>query len=95
MLRLPVPLPFPHLAFFMRIEAIRPSRKVPYGVLMVFAALLTLGVLRLVTAILSSRLGVTIHFLTPWEAAAFAGFAILLGFAGALWSTGSLLKRTG
>jgi cell division transport system permease protein len=59
------------------------------------AALLTLGTLRLVTAILSARLGITIHFLTAWEAAAFAGFAIVLGFAGALWSTGSLLKRTG
>jgi len=43
MLRLPVPLPFAHLAFFMRIEEIRASRKVPYGVLMVFAALLTLA----------------------------------------------------
>ncbi len=59
------------------------------------AALLTLGMLRLVTGVVSARLGVTIHFLTAWEAAAFAGFAILLGFAGALWSTGSMLKRTG
>ncbi|PKA43793.1 pilus assembly protein CpaA [Rhizobium sullae] len=42
-LRLPVPLPFRHLAFFMRIEEIRASRKVPYGVVMVFAALLTLA----------------------------------------------------
>ncbi|MBZ9792429.1 prepilin peptidase [Rhizobium sp. 3T7] len=43
MLRLTVPLPFAHLAFFMRIEEIRASRKVPYGVVMVFAALLALA----------------------------------------------------
>ncbi|APO73389.1 prepilin type IV endopeptidase protein [Rhizobium etli 8C-3] len=43
MLRLPIPLPFKHLAFFMRIEEIRASRKVPYGVVMVFATLLTLA----------------------------------------------------
>ncbi|MBB4114197.1 prepilin peptidase CpaA [Rhizobium sp. BK226] len=42
-LRLPVPLPVAHLAFFMRVEEIRASRKVPYGVVMVFAALLTLA----------------------------------------------------
>ncbi|TBY56161.1 pilus assembly protein CpaA [Rhizobium leguminosarum bv. viciae] len=42
-LRLPVPLPVAHLAFFMRIEEIRASRKIPYGVVMVFAALLTLA----------------------------------------------------
>ncbi|MGO7581630.1 prepilin peptidase [Rhizobium ruizarguesonis] len=42
-LRLPVPLRVAHLAFFMRIEEIRASRKVPYGVVMVFAALLTLA----------------------------------------------------
>lgn len=42
-LRLPVPLPVAHLAFFMRIEEIRASRKIPYGVIMVFAALLTLA----------------------------------------------------
>lgn len=43
MLRLPVPMPVAHLAFFMRIAEIRVSRKVPYGVVMVFAALLTLA----------------------------------------------------
>ncbi|WHO76752.1 prepilin peptidase [Rhizobium sp. BT03] len=42
-LRLPVPLRLAHLAFFMRIEEIRASRKVPYGVVMVFAMLLTLA----------------------------------------------------
>ncbi|MBB4574605.1 prepilin peptidase [Rhizobium lentis] len=42
-LRLPVPLRVAHLAFFMRIEEIRASRKIPYGVLMVFAVLLTLA----------------------------------------------------
>ena len=42
-LRLPVPLRVAHLAFFMRIGEIRASRKIPYGVLMVFAALLTLA----------------------------------------------------
>ena len=31
------------------------------------AALFTLGMLRLVTAVLSARLGITIHFLTAWE----------------------------
>ncbi|OWV99926.1 prepilin peptidase [Rhizobium sp. R693] len=45
-LRLPVPLPVAHLAFFMRIEEIRASRKVPYGVVMVFAALITLAVFK-------------------------------------------------
>ncbi|MCB2401393.1 A24 family peptidase [Rhizobium ruizarguesonis] len=42
-LRLPVPLRVAHLAFFMRIEEIRASRKIPYGVVMVFAVLLTLA----------------------------------------------------
>lgn len=42
-LRLPAPLRVAHLAFFMRIEEIRASRKIPYGVIMVFAALLTLA----------------------------------------------------
>lgn len=42
-LRLPVPLRVAHLAFFMRIEEIRASRKIPYGVIMVFAVLLTLA----------------------------------------------------
>ncbi|WP_064707141.1 prepilin peptidase [Rhizobium bangladeshense] len=42
-LRLPVPLPVAHLAFFMRIEEIRASRKIPYGVIMVFATLLTMA----------------------------------------------------
>ncbi|MBB3352480.1 pilus assembly protein CpaA [Rhizobium lentis] len=42
-LRLPVPLRVAHLAFFMRIEEIRASRKIPYGVIMVFATLLTLA----------------------------------------------------
>ena len=42
-LRLPVPPSVAHLAFFMRIEEIRASRKIPYGVIMVFATLLTLA----------------------------------------------------
>ncbi|TLX08475.1 prepilin peptidase [Rhizobium sp. MHM7A] len=42
-LRLPVPLPVAHLAFFMRIAEIRTSRKIPYGVIMVFATLLTMA----------------------------------------------------
>ncbi|MBX5009738.1 pilus assembly protein CpaA [Rhizobium lentis] len=42
-LRLPVPLRVAHLAFFMRIGEIRASRKIPYGVIMVFAVLLTLA----------------------------------------------------
>ncbi|MBB2680417.1 UNVERIFIED_ORG: prepilin peptidase CpaA [Rhizobium esperanzae] len=42
-LRLPVPLRVAHLAFFVRIAEIRASRKIPYGVLMVFAVLFTLA----------------------------------------------------
>ncbi|MFL5009741.1 prepilin peptidase [Rhizobium sp.] len=42
-LRLPVPLRVAHIGFFMRIEEIRASRKIPYGVVMVFAALITLA----------------------------------------------------
>ncbi|MBX4906433.1 MULTISPECIES: prepilin peptidase [Rhizobium] len=42
-LRLPVPLAVAHLAFFIRIEEIRASRKIPYGVIMVFATLLTMA----------------------------------------------------
>ncbi|MDK1375451.1 MULTISPECIES: prepilin peptidase [unclassified Sinorhizobium] len=38
-LRLPMPLQLAHLSFFMRIEEIRATRKIPYGVIMVFAAL--------------------------------------------------------
>ncbi|MBX4950555.1 pilus assembly protein CpaA [Rhizobium binae] len=42
-LRLPVPRRVAHLGFFVRIDEIRTSRKIPYGVLMVFALLLTLA----------------------------------------------------
>ncbi|MBV7520946.1 prepilin peptidase [Ensifer sp. ENS12] len=41
-LRLPMPLAFAHYAVIMRIEEIRVSRKIPYGVIMVFAALVTM-----------------------------------------------------
>lgn len=42
-LRLPVPMQVAHLAFFMRLDEIRASRKVPYGVIMVLAALATMA----------------------------------------------------
>lgn len=38
-LRLPMPLQLAHFPIFMRIEEIRATRKVPYGVIMVIAAL--------------------------------------------------------
>lgn len=38
-LRLPMPLQLAHISVFMRIEEIRATRKVPYGVIMVIAAL--------------------------------------------------------
>ncbi|CAN7211330.1 prepilin peptidase [Pararhizobium sp. LjRoot235] len=38
-LRLPMPLQLAHISIFMRIEEIRATRKVPYGVIMVIAAL--------------------------------------------------------
>jgi prepilin peptidase CpaA len=41
-LRLPMPLPLAHISVFMRIEEIRATRKIPYGVIMVIAALSTL-----------------------------------------------------
>jgi len=41
-LRLPMPLAFAHNAVIMRIEEIRVSRKIPYGVIMVFATLVTM-----------------------------------------------------
>jgi len=41
-LRLPMPLQLAHLSVVMRIEEIRATRKVPYGVIMVIAALSTL-----------------------------------------------------
>ncbi len=44
MLRLRIPLPLAHFGLMLRIEEIRTSRKVPYGVVMVFAALATLAV---------------------------------------------------
>ena len=58
------------------------------------AALLTLGVLKILTLILAQRMGITIAFLDWPEVAVFVGFATVLGFLGALWSIGSLLKRT-
>lgn len=42
-LRLPMPLAFAHYAVIMRIEEIRVTRKIPYGVIMVFAALVTMA----------------------------------------------------
>ncbi|MCK3778959.1 prepilin peptidase [Ensifer sesbaniae] len=42
-LRLPIPLAFAHYAVAMRIEEIRASRKIPYGVIMVFATLITMA----------------------------------------------------
>ncbi|CAN7327105.1 prepilin peptidase [Pararhizobium sp. LjRoot238] len=42
-LRLPMPLQLAHMSIFMRIEEIRTMRKVPYGVIMVFAALSVLA----------------------------------------------------
>lgn len=41
-LRLPMPLALAHYAVVMRIEEIRASRKIPYGVIMVFATLITM-----------------------------------------------------
>lgn len=41
-LKLPVPLAFAHYAVVMRIEEIRASRKIPYGVIMVIATLVTM-----------------------------------------------------
>lgn len=41
-LRLPMPLAFAHYTVIMRIEEIRVSRKIPYGVIMVFATLVTM-----------------------------------------------------
>ncbi len=41
-LRLPMPLAFAHYAVIMRIEEIRVTRKIPYGVIMVFATLVTM-----------------------------------------------------
>jgi cell division transport system permease protein len=58
------------------------------------AALITLGALKVVTLVLSYRLGVEIHFLAPAEVIGFVGFAVGLGFIGALWSVGSVLRRT-
>jgi cell division transport system permease protein len=58
------------------------------------AALVTLGTLKLVTLILATRLGIAIHFLAPREVGAFIAFAVGIGFLGALWSVGSLLRRT-
>ncbi|OMQ46675.1 prepilin peptidase [Ensifer sp. 1H6] len=42
-LKLPVPLAFAHYAVIMRVQEIRTSRKIPYGVIMVFATLVTLA----------------------------------------------------
>jgi cell division transport system permease protein len=58
------------------------------------AALLTLGALKLVTWILAYRLGIEIHFLGSDKMAGFITFAVVLGFIGALWSVGSILRRT-
>lgn len=41
-LRLPMPLAIAHYSVAMRIEEIRASRKIPYGVIMVFATLVTM-----------------------------------------------------
>lgn len=42
-LRLPMPLQLAHMSIIMRIEEIRATRKVPYGVIMVIAALAVLA----------------------------------------------------
>ena len=42
-LRLPMPLQLAHISVFMRIEEIRATRKLPYGVIMVIAALSVLA----------------------------------------------------
>ncbi|MGO4623105.1 prepilin peptidase [Ensifer sp. 2YAB10] len=42
-LKVPMPLAFAHYAVVMRIEEIRVSRKIPYGVIMVFATLVTMA----------------------------------------------------
>ncbi|WP_331372341.1 prepilin peptidase [Sinorhizobium chiapasense] len=41
-LKLPMPLQLAHLSFFMRVEEIRATRKIPYGVIMVFATIAAL-----------------------------------------------------
>ncbi|MCZ4091337.1 prepilin peptidase [Sinorhizobium psoraleae] len=41
-LKLPMPLQLAHLSFFTRIEEIRATRKIPYGVIMVFATIAAL-----------------------------------------------------
>ncbi|MDK1490781.1 pilus assembly protein CpaA [Sinorhizobium sp. 7-81] len=42
-LKLPLPLQLAHLSFFTRIEEIRATRKIPYGVIMVFATIAALA----------------------------------------------------
>ncbi|NRP69596.1 hypothetical protein ILFOPFJJ_00468 [Ensifer psoraleae] len=42
-LKLPMPLQLAHLSFFTRIEEIRATRKIPYGVIMVFATIAALA----------------------------------------------------
>lgn len=42
-LRWPVPMQLAHLSIFMRIEEIRATRKIPYGVIMVIAVLATMA----------------------------------------------------
>ncbi|MBZ7925971.1 pilus assembly protein CpaA [Ensifer adhaerens] len=42
-LKVPMPLAFAHYAVAMRIEEIRVSRKIPYGVIMVLATLVTMA----------------------------------------------------
>ncbi len=42
-LKVPMPLAFAHYAVVMRIEEIRVSRKIPYGVIMVLATLVTMA----------------------------------------------------
>lgn len=55
----------------------------------------TLAVLRLAVELLGTRLGGhAVRFLNPWEIAGFLAFAALLGIVGALWSVGSILRRS-
>jgi cell division transport system permease protein len=57
------------------------------------AALVTLAGLRLVTALIASRVS-GIEFLGPWQLLAFLGFAVVLGLAGAMGSLGIALRRS-
>jgi cell division transport system permease protein len=57
------------------------------------AAVAALGLLRLVVAFISSRVG-GLQFLGVWELVGFLAFAVVLGLAGAFWSLGAALRRS-